>query len=88
MKWKLSVLWMTVAEQIELHRLRTSGKVSAFRIRICAGEPEGGCSEEVPRIDDEDGQPLKLFCSKRCYDSKHLDEDDDDDEYEDEDEGE
>lgn len=86
MRWKLSTRWMTSAEQIELKRLRASGKVSAFRIRTCAGEPGGGCDEEVPLVDDDDGQPLKSFCSKRCYDSKHLDEDDDDDEYEDEDE--
>lgn len=76
MKWKLELPYMTPVERARFKSDVNTGKLTSFRRRPCAGivnmDPEGEkpacpCPNEVPKIDDDDGKPLKRYCSQSCY---------------------
>jgi hypothetical protein len=75
LKWNMERSWMSHAERKALKKFRDSGHVSSFRILICKGAPEDKdgtarpCRGEVPILVNDDGQQIKLYCSKDCYDS-------------------
>lgn len=81
LKWNLDISWMTEVEAAAFNAFRKSGEISSFRISYCQGEPLDKdekpvkCTNEVPTITDDQGQQVKLYCSRRCHDSKVIEED-------------
>jgi hypothetical protein len=85
--WKLDVPYLTEVESAVFKRERASGKISPFRARPCSGilnmdsedKPMTECPNEVPKVDDSNGNALKRYCSKACYVAMEnpVEEDDD-----------
>lgn len=86
LKWNLDVPWMTEAEAGAFKMFRRTAEVSAFRVRYCEGMPldkHGNpkkCTNEVPKVDKDDGTPAKPYCSRRCHDSVNESDEDEPDE--------
>lgn len=75
MKLDLDIPYLTKLEATLFKKSRSKGAISAFRVRLCEGilnmddfdKPTVACMNEVPKVDDENGKPLKRYCSKECY---------------------
>jgi hypothetical protein len=91
MKLDLTKPYLT---RLEAKRFKESvqwGAISPFRMRRCEGvlnmdsevKPLAPCLQDIPSVyDDKDGQPLKRYCSERCYNDTENPQDDTEEEEE------
>lgn len=79
-KWNLEHNYLSPPEEAEFKRLKRTGAITVFRLVRCLA-----CGEDVPKVEDN-GQLIKIYCSKKCHDEHTTPPEDEEDEEEDDDE--